>query len=81
MNTQENVQNLIIDPKRAKLDSGTGIYVRAFNGPDHKWESVDIAALSKDSLLRWLKSRGGNNSWAENVVVILLGHDPMNREI
>jgi len=76
MNT-DNGQTLVIDPERNKEKEkwgGTGIYVRAFNGPDNKWDSVDIALLTKDSLQRWLKSRGGDNSWAENVVGILLGH-------
>lgn len=51
----------------------TGIYVRA----KHKnggWESVDIVLLEKESLLEWLRSRGGNNPWAEDCVGLLLGH-------
>jgi hypothetical protein len=51
----------------------TGIFVRAKN-PDGKWRSVDIALLDKVSLLVWLKSRGGDNPWAEDVVGILLNH-------
>ena len=50
----------------------TGIFVRAkFNG---HWLSVDIAHLDKESLLEWLRSRGGKNPWAEDTVGILLGH-------
>jgi hypothetical protein len=50
----------------------TGIFVRALL--NEKWESVDIVFLDKDSLLFWLKSRGGDNMWAENCVGILLEH-------
>ena len=48
----------------------TGIYVRAkFDG---KMGSHDIAVLTRDSLFKWLRSRGGENEWAESVVFILL---------
>ena len=50
----------------------TGIYVRAKR--DGKWESVDISELTAESLLQWLRSRDGDNPWAEDVVGILLGH-------
>ena len=53
----------------------TGIFVRAQNSVGG-WESVDIVELEKESLLAWLKSRGGDNPWAESVVLILLGHEP-----
>ena len=53
-------------------DLSTGIFVRALN--NGHWESVDIAHLTKESLLSWLKSRGGDNPYAENVVGVLLGH-------
>lgn len=67
---------LKIDAKRALLGDEanvTGIFVRAQH-EDGRWENVDIAALDKQSLLAWLKSRGGDNKWAEDVVGILLGH-------
>jgi hypothetical protein len=58
----------------------TGIYVRALNS-EGKWSNLDIAELNLDiaelnldSLNVWLKSRGGDNPWAESVVRILLGH-------
>jgi len=51
----------------------TGIYVRAQRASG-SWESADISTLDRNSLLEWLRSRGGNNVWAENVVGILLGH-------
>jgi len=57
----------------------TGVYVRA-KLPDAKWESVDINLLDKISLLSWLKSRGGDNPWAEDCVGILLGHGHLHRK-
>jgi hypothetical protein len=69
--------DLILDPERLKEGDkweGTGLYVRAFNPISERWEGHDIVFLAKDSLLSWLRSRGGDNSWAENVVGILLGH-------
>ncbi len=50
----------------------TGIYVRA--KLDGKFGSYDISQLDAESLLIWLRSRGGENVWAENTVCILLGH-------
>lgn len=68
---------LIVDNKRLEKfgnQNHTGIYVRA-KLPNGKWDAVDILLLTKDSLLTWLRSRGGENTWAENCVAILLGHD------
>lgn len=65
-----------INPERyndKKTWGSTGIFVRAQHETG-KWESVDIVLLTKDSLLEWLKSRGGSNPYAEDVVGILLGH-------
>jgi hypothetical protein len=64
------------DPKRESTPetTSTGIYVRAMK--DGKWESVDIYELDLPSLMLWLRSRGGDNPWAENTVAILLGHEP-----
>ena len=64
---------LKVDKKRYGETRETGIYVRA-QGLTGKWESVDIYALDKPSLLEWLKSRGGENRWAEDVCGILMGH-------
>jgi len=50
----------------------TGIFVRAEH--EGKWDAYDIYLLDAPSLLEWLRSRGGKNEWAENVVGILLGH-------
>jgi len=61
-----------VDPKRLEQERGTGVFVRAlYNG---KMGNFDICNLDRDSLLRWLRSRGGANEWAEQCVLILLGH-------
>lgn len=67
--------NLQIDPERWHLAdvNPTGIPVRAQRS-DGSWTTTDIVALDAASLLVWLRSRGGENSWAEDVVRILLGH-------
>jgi hypothetical protein len=51
----------------------TGIFVRA-QDPHGKWISADIAILTPDSLLSYLRHCGEHNHLAENVVGILLGH-------
>ena len=61
------------DPARMDMDDSTGIFVRAL--VDGIPQSVDIACLDKESLHDWLRSRGGNNPWAESVVFKLLGHE------
>jgi hypothetical protein len=48
----------------------TGIYVRAKY--HDKWGAHDIAVLTRESLFQWLRSRGGANDWAEQVVFALL---------
>lgn len=64
------------DPQRLneKDNLQTGIFVRAKDPTDGKWISADIAWLTMPSLQEWLKSRGGDNKWAESTVCILLGH-------
>ncbi len=67
---------LKVCPKRInipELHSQTGVYVRA-KSPEGKWGSYDIAELDGESLLKFLKSRGGKNKWAEDIVGICLGH-------
>lgn len=64
------------DSERIDLPS-TGIYVRALS-PEGKWLSADIATLERASLMTWLRSRGGENAWAEEVVARLLGHATAN---
>ena len=52
----------------------TGVFVRAKRTETDRWDSVDIVELDSDSLLTFLRSRNGDNPWAEDVVGILLGH-------
>lgn len=70
---------LTIDPQR--LNRGTfsvpEIMVRA-KAPDGHYLSVDISDLDRASLLTWLRSRGGSNQWAENTVLLLLGHEALD---
>ncbi len=66
---------LNVDPERhvdCTLES-TGIYVRALS-PKGRHMNVDIIRLDEESLRKWLKSHGGDNTYAEDVVCILLGH-------
>jgi hypothetical protein len=51
----------------------TDIYVRALDLRSGEFKSVDIYYLDAPSLRAWLRSRGGDNQWAESVVFILLG--------
>lgn len=69
-----------VDPSRLRDIgdiAGTGIYVRAYDEQHRKWMSVDISTLTFESLRRWLRSRGGQNPWAENTVGIILGYGPL----
>jgi len=61
-------QTLVVDPKRANCRE-VGIFVRAMVG--QRWGSVDIAHLSKESLLVWLAD---NPRRPAQVVLLLLGH-------
>ena len=61
--------HLKVDPARVDCDKITGIPVRSeLNG---RWGANDIAELTKESLLEWLRSRP---NFAEQTVLILLGH-------
>ena len=53
----------------------TGIFIRA--EIDGKWKSVDIgdSQLPNTEVVKWLRSRGGDNRLAERCVMILLGRD------
>lgn len=57
----------------------TGVFVRAQHPETSRWMSADIAILTRKSLLRWLRSRGGDNPWAEDVVGIVLGYGHLHR--
>ena len=67
----------LVAPERVGM--GTGILVKA-RGPDGNIGNHDIAELTRESLLRWLRSRGGANLWAENVVMQLLAHEEFTAE-
>ena len=68
--------DLKVDAKR-KQQFETGIFVRAKDGEE--WINADISTLDKGSLLESLRSRGGDNPWAENVVGIFLEHGPLHQ--
>lgn len=72
--------DLIIAKDRREPPVDTGIFVRARAEPEGRFESCDISQLDAPSLLAWLRSRGGDNSWAEDVVGILLGHGHLHTE-
>lgn len=55
----------------------TGICVRA-QRENGTYETVDISSLTKESLLVWLKSEGGDNRFAEDAVGIMLEHGPLH---
>lgn len=67
-----STEQLRADAEREGFHGNTGIYVRAVF-LDGKYGSADIMELDRVSLLRWLRSRGGENLWAENTVLALLG--------
>jgi hypothetical protein len=74
--TSQLLDDLHIDPQRVDMAENfprTGVFVRA-KDQSGKHQSVDIALLNKASLLALLRSRGGRNEWAENMVGLLLGH-------
>lgn len=77
MTPEENrEEKLKVDPSRwedKKAHGLTGIFVRA-QDPNGKWVNADICQLTAESLLAWLKGRGGDNPWAEDVVGCLLGY-------
>lgn len=64
--------DFLVDPERMKHGNTTGIFVRAKH--EGKWGSYDFATLDKASVLAYLRVRGGDNPWAEDIVGILLGH-------
>ena len=73
------VDHLVVDAERLSFANDeerlTGIEVRALH--DGRWGVHDLTVLSRESLLRWLRSRGTRSDWAENTVGILLGHGPL----
>ena len=73
------MRELIVDVDRRDGEDfvSTGIYVRA-KSPEGRWGTFDIVQLDAPSLLAWLRSRGGDNPWAEDVVGLLLGHEHLH---
>ena len=65
---------LVADPERRDLE--TGIFVRAMDPTTQSFGDWDISQLTRNSLQRWLRSRGGANPFAENTVLILMGYPP-----
>lgn len=70
--------NLKVDPNRIENSYTTGIPIRAEH--DGEYVTADIGNLDKESLFNWLRSRDGKNLLAENVVLVLLGHLPIQEE-
>jgi hypothetical protein len=70
------LHELRIDMKRITKSVWTvpAILVRAKNEHGH-FQTCDISDLDRESLLTWLRSRGGSNALAEATVLILLGHE------
>jgi hypothetical protein len=69
--------DLLTDPRRiGRYQETTGISVRA-RGPTGI-DTFDLAELTRESVISWLRSRGGENLWAEDVALILMGHGPMH---
>ena len=69
------MNELRIDPKRLRMwrFEVPEIVVRA-SDEKGRYVLVDITCLDRESLLKWLRGRGGDNLRAENTVLALLGH-------
>ena len=63
-----------VSPSRLVECVDKGIYVRAWWPDDTQIAAVDISQLNTVSLIAWLRSRGGENVWAERTVAMLVGH-------
>lgn len=63
--------NLRVDPSRLGRRKKSGILVRAID-ENGRWDAIDIAYLSKESLLEWLRSK--TTPYVESVVLALLDH-------
>lgn len=67
--------NLQFDKERLNhYEDVATFYVRGYNPKTEEYENHDVAHLTKESLLRWLRSRGGRNIFAENYIMSYLGH-------
>jgi hypothetical protein len=65
-----------LDQSRIGTFTPTGILVRAYQVVDgcKVWGNHDIAYLAKTSLIDFLQSRGQKNEWAEQIVLLIMGH-------
>lgn len=63
----------------ARKNPEVGIPVRAKS--QDGWGSFDISVLDEPSLLVWLRSRGGKNEWAENIVALLLHGESFDEKV
>ena len=72
------LEKLHIDPERTKFHEATPLWIRAWHPVDGVG-TYNVAELTAESLLVWLKSRGGDNPWAEDCVGILLGHRHLHK--
>lgn len=70
------VNRVRYDNRHVNEEGDTGILVRA--KLDDTFMNVDICYLEPASLLTWLRSHGGDNKLAENLIGILLGHGPLH---
>ena len=75
------MKELTIMPERdnKNFNNATGIYIRAKHPETGRFGTYDIMQLDAISLFRWLRSRGGCNPWAEDVVGLLFGHEHLSR--
>lgn len=62
------MSDLMVDPER--LDLETGIFVRAVHNGE--WGSYDIAELTKESLMDWMRYH--DDVFRTRVVLLVLGH-------
>lgn len=63
-----------VDPRRVPCERPTGIMTRALDIEGH-YAECDIATLTCDALIRYLRARGGRNVFAEATVLQILGHE------
>jgi hypothetical protein len=66
------MNDLNCDPNRMDNRSTAGIYIRAKVG--ERWDSVEIAQLTRASLVEWLSEEPDR---ALQVVLLLLNHPPV----
>ncbi|HZU84382.1 MAG TPA: hypothetical protein VE987_15740 [Polyangiaceae bacterium] len=66
--------SLTIDPRRyAEQEPNTGILVRAEWPGGAQFMNADIAWLTRDSVLEWLRDR--DERFLKSTILLLLGHE------